>query len=618
MGNRYLLFRLSHEFERRTGKLAKRFPTQPPILTYPTLEEGKVALEKLPWTSLEELKIEKKPNEILKEKAEQILKGKFLLFNSIPYTFKKEEDWFTHPETGFRYDNHKHWTLIPDLSLEAGDIKYVWEKSRFGFLHTIFRYDHHFGQNHAEWVFSEIESWIRNNPINCGPNYRCSQEISLRVINWLGAISFYRNSPSLTQARWNHIFHHMYWQIHHVWENIDFSRIAVRNNHSITETLALFMFGSMFPSVQQASEWKTKGKAWLQEEVGYQIYADGTYIQFSMNYHRVVVQLLTLAIRFAEIEKDEYKPEFYQLAHQTYKFLRFFQDPVSGQVPNHGANDGALFFEFTDDPYRVYESQLNALHAALTGENILSFSSTEESYWFGHSAAPKIFEIPALPEKLQLFGIGGYGGIKEDDTLTFFRSGKHNDRPAQGDNHHLDIWYKGVNILFDAGTFKYNAPESDILYFFGSRSHNTVMLDNYDQMLKGPRFIWMYWSQSINFFGKEEEKGWQLGGEIEAFRHLRKGIRHKRTVFKERGKPIWRIEDQMEGMQGEEMKILWHPAPQFVESFILEVWDEEGTKLEPTIERGWYSSMYGVKEETSYWCFSTKTKKAVTLIRPQH
>ena len=31
----------------------------------------------------------------------------------------------------------------------------------------------------------------------------------------------------------------------------------------------------------------------FEKEIDYQIYKDGTYLQFSMNYQRVVVQLLT-------------------------------------------------------------------------------------------------------------------------------------------------------------------------------------------------------------------------------------------------------------------------------------------------------------------------------------
>ena len=41
-----------------------------------------------------------------------------------------------------------------------GDIKYVWEKSRFSFLYDIILYDQKSGENHASFVFSQIEDWI--------------------------------------------------------------------------------------------------------------------------------------------------------------------------------------------------------------------------------------------------------------------------------------------------------------------------------------------------------------------------------------------------------------------------------------------------------------------------
>ncbi len=610
-------FRIRHELEKRTGILAKRFPTDPAVLPYPDLKSGKAALKFWPWGERENFPLKPIPNPELEKKAMDILSGKIRMFNSFDHNFLKEEDWITHPETGFRYDNRKHWTKIPDMSPEAGDIKYVWEKSRFSYLHTILRYDHHFGQDHAEWVFSEMESWIRMNPINCGPNYRCSQEISLRVFNWLGALSFYRNHPSLSEERWQLFFHHMYWQIHHVWGNIQFSRIAVRNNHAITETLALYIFGSLFPQLPDSGTWKKAGKKWFEEEIGYQIYPDGSYLQFSMNYQRVVVQLLTLGIQFAEKAGESFSDLVYQRAHQTLKFLRFFQDPVSGRLPNYGANDGALFFQFTDSPFRVYNSQLNALQAALTGEDYTEVTETEEAGWFGRTSLPKIHEPATLPEKLQTFGNGGFAGIREFDTLTFFRSGTHKDRPSQADNHHLDLWYRGENILRDAGSFKYNAGEEDIRYFFGTRSHNTVMLDGHDQMLKGPRFVWQYWSQSIGLSARREETGWRISGEIEAFRQIGKGIRHKRTVFKEVGKPSWRIEDEVTGYPNGAMEVLWHPSPSFHRDFLLEVHDDHGNQLEARTEKGWYSGLYGSKEEADFYVFTTNRRKVTTHITPK-
>ena len=60
------------------------------------------------------------------------------------------------------------------------------------------------------------------------------------------------------------------------------------------------------------------------------------------------------------------------------------------------------------------------------------------------------------------FDKGGYYCIREKDTFSFIRCGRHKDRPAHADNLHLDIWYQGEN----GGSYKYNTTENyfDILW----------------------------------------------------------------------------------------------------------------------------------------------------------
>ena len=87
------------------------------------------------------------------------------------------------------------------------------------------------------------------------------------------------------------------WSLHHVYHHIEFSRIAVRNNHAITETMTLWLAGHLYPALHDVSVWSASAKTWLEEEIAYQCYEDGTYIQHSHNYQRVVMQLLTWGIR---------------------------------------------------------------------------------------------------------------------------------------------------------------------------------------------------------------------------------------------------------------------------------------------------------------------------------
>ena len=209
----------------------------------------------IPFLVLERdlLDINKHSNNLLKEKTDRIVTGELLFFSWEWRKLGDNYDWVTNPVNGYKYDINRHWSEVPDFSKESGDIKYVWEKSRFTYLLTIIRNDHHNNEDHSEFVFKEIEGWIDANPVNQGPNWRCSQEISLRIFNWCFALHFYKNTKALTENRWDKIQNVIYWSLHHVYHHIDFSRIAVRNNHAITETLfwLLAIFCSLlFPKLK--------------------------------------------------------------------------------------------------------------------------------------------------------------------------------------------------------------------------------------------------------------------------------------------------------------------------------------------------------------------------------
>ena len=267
MGRRYTKFRVKHELLSRTGLLKKKFPVAPTYNQYISLEDWKNKSGNFFFRNKKSLSFPKNPTSETRERFQKLKEGKLLFFNSVEFNIGSHYDWVTNPDTGYKYDIQKHWTQIADLSKEAGDIKYVWEKSRFSYLYDVIRYDYHFDEDCAEFVFSEILSWINSNPINCGPNYRCSQETSLRVLNWTFALHYYRDSPFLTDEVFDKIQFAIYWQMDHVYKNIDFSRIAVRNNHAITETLTLYLTGLLYPQFPDAEKWKQKGKAWFEEDI---------------------------------------------------------------------------------------------------------------------------------------------------------------------------------------------------------------------------------------------------------------------------------------------------------------------------------------------------------------
>lgn len=613
MGWPYILFRVKHELLRRTGLLKVWFPTSFKEKNYISLEKWRRTAQPFFFESKEKISFKKDPSEQLEQQAENIFKGRFLFFNAQYFNLDNDYNWIKNPENNYTYPL-KHWTEIPDFSPDTGDIKFVWEKSRFSYLHTIIRYDYHFSKDCSDFVFREILSWINANPLNQGPNYRCSQEISLRVLNWIFALYYYRNSENLTEDIFQKITNVIYWQVEHDYHNIDFSRVAVRNNHAITETLALYLVGTLMPFFPNAKKWKAKGKKWFEEEIAYQIYEDGTFLQFSMNYHRVVVQLLTWALNLSKTNGEQFDNIVEERAKKSLTFLLTCQEKTSGYLPNYGANDGALFFPLNNQNYRDYRPQLNALFYYFNQRHLDSSKNIQEdALWYGANDSVENEKIKDTV--LQSFKKGGYYIIKDNSTLTFVRCGNHKDRPSQADNLHIDIWVNDKNIMRDSGSYKYNTDEYLKKFFYGTASHNTVMLGDFDQMKKGPRFIWYNWTQAENNSLSENEDFYIFEGSIKAFGFISNEIRHKRIIKKHKNLLYWEIIDEVANKTKFPINQIWNPSDDFFTNFVIEATNENNEEIKPIFKNGWFSGLYGTKEPTEQIIFSTNQQIIKTIIK---
>jgi len=257
-------------------------------------------------------------------------------------------------------------------------------------------------------------------------------------------------------------------------------------------------------------------------------------------------------------------------------------------------------FKLNNVDYRDYRPSLNALAKALKID--LEFEETEDQSWYGIDSKQANKWIPS--SGIHSFNIGGYYVIREPETLTFIRCGNHKDRPSQADNLHVDIWYKGDNILYDGGSYRYNTTPDLLNYFMGTTSHNTVMIGEYSQMKKGSRFIWFNWSQSLFTKTMQTDDSFIFEGEISVFTYLNKSIRHKRRITKMKNKEEWIVEDTiLNKPEATTMKQIFHPSESHAFSF--ESMDENNQEIKPGIKQGFQSNYYGVKDAKRYFSFES-------------
>jgi hypothetical protein len=150
----------------------------------------------------------------------------------------------------------------------------------------------------------------------------------------------------------------------------------------------------------------------------------------------------------------------------------------------------------------------------------------------------------------------GFHRVGTKNSWVLIRAGRYTRRPFQADQLHVDLWWRGINLARDAGTYLYNgeAPWNNGLA--GTAVHNTVMVDGKDQMRRAGRFLWLDWAQASGkvFSNGAKDCPNAFEGEHDGYRNL--GVKHRRRVecVSEDG---WIIVDDLQGAGQHELRLHW-------------------------------------------------------------
>ncbi|MBL4829146.1 MAG: heparinase II/III-family protein, partial [Aliivibrio sp.] len=270
--------------------------------------------------------------------------------------------------------------------------------------------------------------------------------------------------------------------------------MAQDNNHGTSEAAALFIGGLLLSNNGgggQARRWQEKGRYWLENRVRHLIEKDGSFSQYSVNYHRLMLDALCLS----EVWRREHKQKpfskvFYQRARAATVWLRALTCEQTGDVPNLGSNDGAWIMLLTDTDYCDFRPTVQLAAVLFCDARAYGAEGT-------YDQALDLLNVSSLNHMdcqiSQIFSDGGYVALKNKLATTFLRFPKFRFRPSHCDALHLDLFVRGENILRDGGSYKYNCDDKWLNYFSGTESHNTAQFDQRNQMTKISRFLYGQW-----------------------------------------------------------------------------------------------------------------------------
>jgi hypothetical protein len=490
MGADWTLFRIQYLFQQKNHHFDR--VNQEIVNKTTQLNETLLTLPPIGWVN----PLFRGDKNIL-ERADNAIDGKIFAFSNeyFDYTNNHKIAWNMNPITKVEADNSLNWNQLPDFG-EYGDIKLIWEASRFPQVYSFINaYALTQNEKYAKACIKQIVEWIESNPFPKGVNYKCGQEITFRIIAWMVALDYFR--AFLDKEDEKKIVQNIYASALRIDANIDYAARAVKNNHSISESIGLILFGLYFKQFDEAEKFLKKGLEYLEKECNYQIYSDGSYIQSSFTYQRLALDILSFIIMVSNKKNIELPKKIKEQHKRMIDFLNSFIQE-NGWLPNYGTNDGANLFPISSSNYRDFRPNLNFAMAV----------NQKKKLYAQQNSLIELFNLEGKEtttlNPLKRFDDGGYYILKNDNIFAFTRCHSYRHRPAQNDMLHLDIWYKGNNVFCDAGSFSYNTDKEFKNNFNGTIGHNTILIDNQNQMEQVLNFGWANWTKSklIEFHDK--------------------------------------------------------------------------------------------------------------------
>ena len=404
-------------------------------------------------------------------------------------------DWHANILTGSRVqDIEKRWDKVRVFSEDIGDIKAVWEPSRFDWVIA-------FAQNAAIGEVGALDKlnrwltdWAEQNPAYNGPNWICGQEASIRIAHLVLAAIVLGNEKSMSAPLESLLLVHL----RRIAPTIGYAR-GQDNNHATSEAMALYAGGLWISCCStdenrraEAQKYMQSGLELAENRVRALIFDDGGFAQYSHVYHRLMLDSLSVMELVRRIfGATEFSAEFIRKAASASEWLRYFTEPANGDVPNMGSNDGAWLLPI--GPGRSRDFRPSCALASTLFEGKTAFAETASAHallqWL--SIQPETPIGLEVTPPVRLFADSAIAAISSGDWRIYLRLPGTKFRPHQADALHLDIWYGSSNLLCDAGTYSY--AETGWEYFPSTAAHNTIEFDDRDQMPRIGRFLYGAW-----------------------------------------------------------------------------------------------------------------------------
>ena len=407
------------------------------------------------------------------------------------------------------------------------DIRALWEPARLQHLTLMLAWLHQDGIEAAhsdeikEQARQTVMQWLENNPFLSGPHYMSAMECGLRITVFFLILTHLdtlldNDRLRLIEAVGDHAW----------WIEQRLSLHSSLGNHTVCECVGLVFAGAVFRRHSEGKRWLERGINLLRQELYHQVLCDGGPAEQSFSYHRFVLDQYWLVVDFLE------KNALHDCSAYKERLLagEHFLNTFNGQegVPPIGDSDDGQTLAPGLSPNR-------------------------------HEPLPGTARCTTFPQS-------GYSVIRSDDgnLLLTFDHGPLGMAPLHNHGHadalSLTLETHGRQLLVDSGTFRYNGDDTFRNYFKGTRAHNTVVIDGYDQARQETGFIWSSPYQATLNLRTEKGQEFTLEASHNGYERLSNPVVHQRSITGT-FEGDFKVVDLFSGMGSHRFELNYHIHP---------------------------------------------------------
>jgi hypothetical protein len=485
LGPRWAAYRLKYALELRSGAVARRSPCR-------AWAEIPADANLPDWLRLSVLPVSARGwgDQCISE-ADGISLGQYDLFFFHEKHLGCPPNWHRNPFTGQLAPRGRHWSQLGDFNF--GDIKAIWEPSRFGWVYVLVRAHARTGEARlAELFWKLFEDWCAQNPPNEGVNWKCGQEATFRLMAITLGLAQFGRLPSATEDRIKLFSRFVSATGQRIEANLDYA-LSQSNNHGVSECVGLVTASLVAPAT--VNGWRARGLDNLQRQLDSLIYAGGGFSQHSLIYHRVLLQDLCWLIALLRRAGQPIPPWLAAKTRTALEFLTQITDPLTGLAPLYGANDGAKILPLEEGAFEDMRGTLQAGWVLLDGCRVFPPGPWDEAAFWLTGQDPSTWPLKHWDkvERVHFKDAGFFQWCSGSTRLFFHCPTLFRHRPAQADMLHLDLTWEGHPIALDAGTYSYNTTEPFDGALAQATAHNVPMLAGREPLQKAGRFLYLPW-----------------------------------------------------------------------------------------------------------------------------